>query len=348
MTSGPERASTSRRAFLVLAGLAPLALGACSAEKKDTVEVTPSDAGFPKNITHRFGTTVLKTRPSRIVALGAAEAETLVSLGLVPLSRPTADTTAWYRAGLRILGPAETPQTYDDGRQLTASLFTELEPEAFLSVGNRLSREEYESLSALAPVILAPDSVAAEDWEPVTGFIADVTGLQDAAKPLVEEAREDISESVEDYPDLKGATALFVSASSASGSDLVLAVQDSAPAAFFASLGLSAAPGLSGLAKGLKPASSRFPQGMVYLPRSRAAELSADVLVVNVPSGDFNNYRANKALSRDFPDFGAGTVYVISGDEAVALQRQSMRGAQWAARNIVPELAKSVYKSRQA
>lgn len=349
MMSGPERTSTSRRAFLAFAGLAPLAaLAACSANNKGTVEVKPSDAGFPMSITHRFGTTTLKARPSRIVALGTVEAETLVSLGVVPLSRPAADSTAWYRAGLRALPSSETSQTYDDGRPLTASVFTELEPDAFLAVGSRLGREEYESLSALAPVILAPDSVPAEAWEPVTEFIAGVTGLKDAAAPLIAEVRQEVTDSVADYPGLKGATALFVSASSASGSDLILAVQGSAPAEFFASLGLTAAPGLSSLGKGLKEASARFPKGMVYLPRARAAELSADVMVVNVPSSDFNSYKANKALSKDFPDFGRGTVYVVSGDEAVALQRQSMRGAEWAARNVVPELAKAVFKSKQA
>ena len=347
MTSGPQSSSTSRRAFLAFAGLAPFALAGCSGRKQGTEPVQPSAEGFPKSVTHRFGKTELKSPPSRIVALGTVEAETLVWLGLVPLARPAADSTSWYRAGLRVLGPAEAPETYDDGRQLSAALFTELKPDAFLSVGNRLSREEYDSLSALAPVILAPDSVPAEEWEPVTEFIAGVTGLQETAGPLIEEARQEVSESVNDYPVLKGATALFVSASSASGSDLVLAVQGSAPASFFASLGLSVAPGLDKLATGLKPASARFPQGMVYLPRARAADLSADVMVVNVPSSDFTNYRANKALGPDFPDFGAGTVYVVSGDEAVALQRQSMRGAEWAARNMVPELAKAVFKSRQ-
>jgi len=348
MMSGPERTSTSRRAFLALAGLAPLALAACSADKKGPVEVKPSDTGFPKSITHRFGTTTLKTPPSRIVALGAVEAETLVSLGVVPLSRPAADSTAWYRAGLRALPNADTSETYDDGRQLAASVFTELEPEAFLAVGSRLSREEYESLSGLAPVILAPESVPAESWEAVARFVADVTGLQDTATPLIDETRQEVTDSVADYPVLKGATALFVSASSASGSDLILAVQGSAPAAFFTSLGLAAPPALGSLAKGLKEAPARFPKGMVYLPRTRAAELSADVMVVNVPSSDFNSYKANKALSKDFPDFGLGTVYVISGDEAVALQRQSMRGAEWAARNVVPELAKAVFKSKKA
>jgi iron complex transport system substrate-binding protein len=346
MTPGPEHSSTSRRAFLALLGVAPLAVSACSAEKKGAVEVHPSDDGFPKTVAHRFGSTELKAPPSRIVALGSVEAETLVALGLVPLARPGADSTPWFRSGLRALPAAEAPHLYDDSRQLAPSVFNEVGPDAFISLGNRLSQQEYEALSAVAPVIVAPESVNAEDWKEATEFVAGVVGLQDSAGQLIAEAEMEISESIADYPVLRGSTALLVSASSASGSDLVLADPDSAPALFFASLGLAAPAGLARLSAGLAKTPARFPAGSRYLPRTRAGELSADALVVNVPANDFKMYKALKALSREFPQFGPGTVYVVSGDESLALQRQSILGAQWSARNIVPELAKAAYKSK--
>ncbi|OFI39823.1 hypothetical protein BIU82_01895 [Arthrobacter sp. SW1] len=346
MTPGSERMRPSRRAFLSFAALAPLALAACSSEKKGKAEVTPSDAGFPKTISHRFGSTEVKAPPVRIVALGTVEAETLAALGVVPLSRPAADSTAWYRASLRALPRAEDARTYDDSRELTAAVFKELKPDAFIAVGDRLSRAEYQSLSELAPVILAPDSVPAADWAPVTTFIADVVGLGEAAEPLIAEARDEISASVADYPVLKDASALFVSASSASGSDLVLSGPGSAPVSFFEFTGLTVPAGITGLVNGLKPTPSRFPAGTAYLPRTRAGELSADALVVGVPMSDYQVYRANKKLSPEFPSFGAGTVYVVAGDEAVSLQRQSILGARWAARNVIPELAKSAFTSK--
>lgn len=346
MTSGPEQMSTSRRAFLALAGLAPLALASCSNGDKDPVEVRASSQGFPKSVEHRFGVTELNAPPARIVALGTVEAETLVALGLVPLSRPGVDFTPWYRAGVRALKPAEVPHTYDDGRQLTSSVFEELRPDAFVSVGSRLSQEEYQALSELAPVVVAPSDLPAESWEAVTRFLADVVGLGGPAQALIAEAKQEIVDVAANYPVLSGATALFVSASSASGSDLILSVPGSAPVAFFESAGLAVPAGLGDLAKSLERTPHRFPKGTVYLPRERAGELSAEALVVSVPMSDFTVYKANKKLSRDFPEFGQGTMYVVSGDERVALQHQSVIGAQWAARNVLPELAKSAYKTK--
>lgn len=346
MTSGPEQISTSRRAFLALVGLAPLGLASCSDGDEDPVEVRGSSQGFPKSVDHRFGVTGLEAPPARIVALGTVEAETLVALGLVPLSRPSVDFTPWYRAGVRALKPAVVPHTYDDGRQLTSSVFEELQPDAFVSVGSRLSQEEYQALSELAPVVVAPSDLSVESWEAVTRFLADVVGRGGPAQALIAEAKQEIADVAANYPVLRGATALFVSASSASGSDLVLSAPGSAPAAFFASAGLAEPAALSDLAKSLERTPPRFPKGTVYLPRERAGELSAEALVVSVPMSDFAVYKANKKLSGDFPEFGRGTMYVVSGDERVALQHQSVIGAQWAARNVLPELAKSAYKTK--
>ncbi|WFR83095.1 ABC transporter substrate-binding protein [Arthrobacter sp. Y-9] len=348
MTSGPDFNSTSRRGFLALCAAIPLALSACSGGKQGPAKAQASNTGFPRTIKHRFGSTEVASPPSKVVALGTVEAETLVALGLAPLSRPGADSTSWYRAGLRALAPEDAPQNYDDSRVLSAGDFKDLKPDAFISVGSRLSREEYESLSTVAPVIVAPDSVPAAQWEPVTAFMAEVLGLKEPAAELISDARQKISDAAATYPGLKHSTALFVSASSASGSDLVLSGKSSAPLAFFSTVGLTPAQVVSALEKDVKPTSSRFPLGTGYLPRARADELAADVLVVSVPMSDYTVYKANKKLSSDFPAFGKGTVYVVAGDETVALQRQSILGALWAARNVLPELAKSAYKSKHA
>lgn len=45
--------------------------------------------------------------------------------------------TAWYRAGLRALGPTAPPQHRDDRRQLTPSVFEELQPDAYVFIGRQ-------------------------------------------------------------------------------------------------------------------------------------------------------------------------------------------------------------------
>ncbi|MGG5173679.1 ABC transporter substrate-binding protein [Pseudarthrobacter sp. J1763] len=281
------------------------------------------------------------------MALGAVEAETLVALGIAPVSRPGSDSSPWYRSAVRSIVTSEELQNYDDAKSLSSSLFSDIKPDAFISVGPRLGKAEYESLSKLAPVLLAPENVSPQSWEDIASFVASAVGMTKPMESLVADAKTAIAEIVEDYPDLQGASTLMVSASSVSGSDYVLSGTHSSPMAFLKGIGMKEAPAVATLAAKLTAANARFPYDSLYLPRTQSGRLSADVLIVSVPAVDYTSYKANEKLGEGFPAFGDGTLYVTNAAEALSLQRQSILGAQWCARNVLPELAKSVYLNRQ-
>ena len=41
--------------------------------------------GFPLSVTHKFGTTVIEQKPTRVVSAGYTEHDTLLSLGVIPV-----------------------------------------------------------------------------------------------------------------------------------------------------------------------------------------------------------------------------------------------------------------------
>lgn len=96
---GPSR-PLSRRRLLTVGGsalsVAALAtLAACSQQEASGADAGASAAAdnaskaatdsFPITLTHRFGSTTIPSEPSRIVALGALEADAVLALGVVPV-----------------------------------------------------------------------------------------------------------------------------------------------------------------------------------------------------------------------------------------------------------------------
>lgn len=75
-----------RTAAVALALALTLGLGACSNDDAKTDAAAPAGDGFPVTIDHLFGSTTIKTKPKRIVAIGGGDLETAIALGAAPIA----------------------------------------------------------------------------------------------------------------------------------------------------------------------------------------------------------------------------------------------------------------------
>ncbi|MFJ3956443.1 ABC transporter substrate-binding protein [Arthrobacter sp. NPDC090010] len=345
----PERNSTSRRAFLALAGLLPLGLAACSADGQAPAPAAslpaPDNGPYRFTVEHEFGTVTLQAPPQQVITLGLQESEGLLELGVAPRGRTDADITTWYNTLLNSmkLPGADLPQLVDASIGVPVDAIAKLQPDLIISFEKSLSRSDYDSLSKVAPVILPPKGVDLTDWAAALTFYGRLMGRTAIARQQIETTRAAVADSAADYPALKKATAMYIGASSVPGSDVTVFAADAAPNRFLTSLGLKL-PASQRVAASMPAVRNRPSQPGNLLPRSRSKELTADFLVVVLPWTDYAQYTANGTVP-GIPEFGTKNVLYVAGQDAFSIDRASALAMQWAARNTIPSIARVAYTS---
>jgi iron complex transport system substrate-binding protein len=201
-----------RRALVLLAAVA--ALAGCG----DSSDEPPSAQGarggeFPARVEHKFGTTVVPSRPKRIVVVGLTEQDTVLALGYKPIA-----TTEWYgdqpyavwpwaRAKLGAAKP--TVLHTDDGFEFEK--IAGLRPDLIIGVNAGIKRGDYEKLSRLAPTV--PAGKGSTDyfspWDQQVELIAAALGKPEEGKRLVRRIEEQYARVAADNPEFEGKTATF-------------------------------------------------------------------------------------------------------------------------------------------
>lgn len=347
MTTGSGRTPAQeigRRSFLTAIGALPLVLAGCSGGEQAVPSVTAKADAFPVTVSHAMGTATMDAPPARVVVLGAMEADICAALGLAPVAMPGLGNSSWFRAAVSEFG-GQSPAHLDYSSGLPLETIQELEPDLILAMSAVLSKESYAELSALAPVVTSQDNSVADDWRTMVATVGRVLGRDEAAASLNQTTEEAVKVAVQDYPDLKGATVLYLEASTVEGADVRVHSASSAPVRVLREFGLADAPALRRATAG-RPADDDSLSVVSHVwPRERTAELSADVLLVAITGDEMSEYRSSGEL-RGLPSFGGGEVYFVTGTDIIALETGSPLSMEWAGRNLVPELAKTAYLSK--
>ena len=347
MTKGSGRTpaqAMGRRSFLTAMGALPLVLAACSGGEQSVPSVTAKADAFPVTVSHAMGTSTIDAPPTRVVVLGAMEADICAALGLAPVAMPGLGNSFWFRSAVsEFSGKSPTHLDYSKGLPLEA--IQELEPDLILAMSAVLSNESYVELSALAPVVTSRQKTVADDWRTMVATVGRVLGRDEAVAGLIQTTEEAVKVAVQDYPDLKGASVLYLEASTVEGADVRVHAASSAPVRVLREFGLVNSPALGPATAG-RPADDDSLSIVSHAWfRERAAELSADVLVVAISGEEMSEYRSSGEL-RGLPTFGAGEIYFVTGTDIIALETGSPLSMEWAGRNLVPELAKTAYLSK--
>lgn len=173
---------------------------------------------YPVTIEHRYGSTTLDQKPSRVVVIGLQEQDALIALGTVPVAVMTWD--GYFSSG--VLGPwskallGEQPAPAElsfaaDGAPPYEEI-ANLKPDLIVGLYSDLSDTQYARLSQIAPTLAQPKDTNdyAATWEQITPTLAQALDEKAQGDQLLAQTRARIAQTRAQFPQFDGKTGLSI------------------------------------------------------------------------------------------------------------------------------------------
>ncbi|WP_326700853.1 iron-siderophore ABC transporter substrate-binding protein [Streptomyces sp. NBC_01754] len=213
---------SSRLRVVAVAAALLVGLTACGGES-DSKKKEESGAGatagdsFPVTIEHALGTTVIPSEPKRVATVNWANHEVPLALGVVPVGMAAANfgdddddgILPWVKEKLTELH-ADTPVLFDETDGIDFEAVADTKPDVILASYSGLTKQDYETLSDIAPVVAYPEAAWATPWREIIQMNSKAIGLAGEGEKLIGEVEGDIAKAVAKYPQLKGKSAMFM------------------------------------------------------------------------------------------------------------------------------------------
>ncbi|HWD83922.1 MAG TPA: iron-siderophore ABC transporter substrate-binding protein [Kribbella sp.] len=199
---------------VVLLAVLLFALTGCGAAADDDAPQAAQGGAFPVTIKNKYGDTVVKEAPKRVVTVGLVEQDALLALGVVPVA-----TTEWFgeKPGALFpwahqkLGDAAVPQVLSDKDGLQFEKIAALRPDLIIGLYSGITADDYQKLSAIAPTVAQPAGVPdyGVSWQVVARTVGQAVGQPQQADELVKGIEKRFADVREQHPEFKGKTALM-------------------------------------------------------------------------------------------------------------------------------------------
>ncbi len=165
---------------------------------------------FPLTIEHKFGTTVIESKPERVASIDADGADYILALGVQPLV-----IRHLYDAYPRSVFPwadvllEGTPVVLKDGIDIQA--IAAVDPDIIIALASGITASEYEKLSQIAPVIAVAEGTEnyAMTWRARAILTGRVLGLEVEAIAKVEAIQTELADIAAAHPDWAGKSAVI-------------------------------------------------------------------------------------------------------------------------------------------
>ena len=294
-------------------------------------------AQYPVTIEHKFGETTLETKPERVVSLGYTEQDALLALGVEPVAVryffgdennaifPWAQDEA---AGVR---PQVLNMPYGE---LNYEAILALEPDLISAIDAGITREEYDTLSQIAPVLAQSNDFIdfGTPWQERVRRVATALGEVERAEEIITGLESQLDAVREANPEFAGKT---VAVAYRNGGTYGFYTAQDSRARFFEDLGFIVPAELVELA------GESF---YADISQERLDLLDQDLLVfLDVPFAE----DGTPALEDDplLSQLGAvrdARVLNITGENVDALQFGTVLSLEYLLENLVPDLAEIV------
>lgn len=325
----------SRRGFLGLAAVLGLA-GCASTAPADT-----ATASKARTVAHVYGTTRVPASPSRVACVGLASHDISLALGVMPVAIQASqalDTklSPWFYDLMTKVGgrPPEVFSLSTWSKVVTA--MEQQAPDLILAVNGSLTKSQYDELSKLAPVVAHPGAPANTPWTESVALVAEALGRQGKGEQLIAQTNRDIAESRDLYADYSALGTLYLAYSGAQGSDLEVFGEETNEMRALHAFGLATSEALSELTTTEKI----NPTQRKLVPLERVRGLHADVVIASVPHSQRTDEIRGEKFSSTLDRTNDNTILISARAEAYALQESSPLSLSWAARSLIPEIAR--------
>lgn len=211
--------TVSRKSFILgAASLSTTALLAACGRSKSASSTT---SGKTISIKHVYGTTEVPADATKVATVAWANQDVLLALGIMPLgfSKQTWGVTdgsgmlPWTKEKVDELtaNGAAQPKLFDDdgGVKINPQAVNATKPEVILAVYSGMSKEEYETLSKIAPTVAYPKVAWGTPWRETIAINATAVGKKTEGDTLVADLEKQVADAVAKHPQIKGKTAAF-------------------------------------------------------------------------------------------------------------------------------------------
>ena len=211
--------TVSRKSFILgTASLStPPLLAACGRSKS----ASSTTSGKTISIKHVYGTTEVPADATKVATVAWANQDVLLALGIMPLgfSKQTWGVTdgsgmlPWTKEKVDELtaNGAAQPKLFDDdgGVKINPQAVNATKPEVILAVYSGMSKEEYETLSKIAPTVAYPKVAWGTPWRETIAINATAVGKKTEGDTLVADLEKQVADAVAKHPQIKGKAAAF-------------------------------------------------------------------------------------------------------------------------------------------
>ena len=258
-THRPPSAARGARAWAIALALALSSFA--------TLERTALARDFPIEIGHRFGTSVIETRPDRVATVDFTGLDNLLALGVQPVLVRTAPGEPIARPWAEPLLQSEPLAVRGD---IDYETVASARPDVIIALWSGIDRDGYDKLSAIAPVVAVPEGVGdyALAWDELLLRTGRAIGREERARAVVDELSSRSRAIRDAHPDWQDRTATVAFRTSASFG--VYGPTDVRPR-LLATLGLEMPEGLLAIADPARP--------FIELSEERIGLVDADVVL---------------------------------------------------------------------
>ncbi len=330
--------------------LAACATGPAGGTASTSAPAQSGSASFPVTIKHVYGETTIKAQPQRVATVAWVNDDVAIALGVVPVGVPKVEwggndkgSTPWKDAALEKLGAsfgtAKAPAMYSEADGINFTELAKTNPDVILAAYSGLSKDDYQKLSKIAPVVAYPELAWGTPWETATTMIGKALGKETEANELVKNVEQQIKDKAAAHPAIAGKSFIYGNLEPAKGDGVnVYTANDNRPR-FLSSIGMTLAPVVADKSKGSKE---------FFLPWSaeKANELASDVFVTWVPDAKTTDAIKKDPLLGQIPAIKKGA-FVAFEDKTVTLATSaaSPLSLPWALDTTLDQIAAAAEKA---
>lgn len=174
------------------------------------------DTQYPIVVEHAFGESIIESKPQIIASVGWGNQDVALALGAVPVGMPKGNwgpidengILPWTLEAINSLG-GTIPSTYDETDGIDFESVANTNPDVILAASSGLTQEDYDLLSAIAPVIAYEKLPWNTLWREQVALNAKGMGMEQEGIDLVKKTDDLIKEKTSAYSDFKDKTAMF-------------------------------------------------------------------------------------------------------------------------------------------
>ncbi|MBX3015938.1 MAG: iron-siderophore ABC transporter substrate-binding protein [Caldilineaceae bacterium] len=174
---------------------------------------SPTPTAFPVTIEHKYGSTPIAAKPTRIVTVGLTDHDAVLALGVVPLG-----VTEWLGAYPSAIGPwaqpllgnASLPEVVGDPSAPNFEKIAALQPDLILALYSGITQEQYDLLSQIAPTVAQPADYVdyGIPWQALTLTVGRALGESAQAEALIAAVTAQFAQAQVEHPEFGGAVGL--------------------------------------------------------------------------------------------------------------------------------------------